>query len=177
MTSQWVSTPSRAARRCADWPRTATPPDNRHARGGWRGTAHARRIFDADLHGPFMAHRRETAPNPVKRPDTSLQVRHQPSAVVRHLEPVPCYVRSMVRACVPGQVPLPTCPMARDPVPSRSGDFMLRPRAVAATEAYCTHVARDQVPSAFVQVKGLRFGAPGRIRTCATASGGRCSIP
>ena len=24
---------------------------------------------------------------------------------------------------------------------------------------------------------GAAFGAPGRIRTCATASGGRCSIP
>ena len=39
--------------------------------------------------------------------------------------------------------------------------------------AYCTNLG----PVAFVQVKGLRRGAPGRIRTCATASGGRCSIP
>jgi hypothetical protein len=31
----------------------------------------------------------------------------------------------------------------------------------------------DQKPRSF----GLRGGAPGRIRTCAPASGGRCSIP
>ena len=54
-----------------------------------------------------------------------------------------------------------------------------REAAVARVLPEADSVDRALVPenNTGPAIRGLRRGAPGRIRTCATASGGRCSIP